>query len=191
MKYEKTIRLKDGRACLLKSAGREDAAAVLEVFVLTHAQTDFLLSGPEESPMPEDQEALYLQAKKDSPDEIEILALVDGHPAGLAGIGRIGSRLKVRHRADLGISIDREFWGLGIGRALLEACLELAREAGYAQVELDVVSDNDRAIDLYQKAGFVEYGRNPRGFLSPVSGWQELVLMRLELEGQTLKERQK
>ena len=29
--------------------------------------------------------------------------------------------------------------------------------------------------------GTVEYGRNPKGFRSQFSGWQELVLMRLEL----------
>ncbi len=37
------------------------------------------------------------------------------------------------------------------------------------------------ALTLYRSVGFVEYGRNPKGFRSRVSGWQELVLMRLEL----------
>lgn len=63
----------------------------------------------------------------------------------------------------------------------MEACVECARSAGYAQLELDVVADNERALALYQSAGFVEYGRNPRGFRSRELGWQELVLMRLEL----------
>lgn len=43
------------------------------------------------------------------------------------------------------------------------------------------MSDNAGAISLYQKMGFVEYGRNPRGFISRFRGWQELVSMRLEL----------
>ena len=34
-----------------------------------------------------------------------------------------------------GISIDRAYWGLGIGRALVEASVECARRAGYAQLE--------------------------------------------------------
>jgi len=45
-----------------------------------------------------------------------------------------------------------------------------------------VVADNRNAIALYESEGFVEYGRNPRGFLSRYAGWQELILMRLELD---------
>ena len=44
------------------------------------------------------------------------------------------------------------------------------------------MAENERAIALYQSEGFVEYGRNPRGFRSRQTGWQELVLMRLELD---------
>lgn len=44
------------------------------------------------------------------------------------------------------------------------------------------MADNKRAHALYQSAGFVEYGRNPRGFRTRQGGWQELVLMRLELD---------
>ena len=81
----------------------------------------------------------------------------------------------------LGISVDQAYWGLGIGRALLEACIECAKKAGYEQMELSVVAENSRAIDMYEKAGFVEFGRNPRGFKSRMSGYQELVYMRLDL----------
>lgn len=36
-------------------------------------------------------------------------------------------------------------------------------------------------ISIYESVGFQEYGRNPRGFRAR-SGWQTLVLMRLELD---------
>ena len=55
-------------------------------------------------------------------------------------------------------------------------------------MELEAVAENRSAIGLYESAGFVEYGRNPKGFLSRFTGWQEVVLMRLELEnGEYLK----
>ena len=78
--------------------------------------------------------------------------------------------------------MDKAHWGLGIGRALTEACIECAKKAGYAQLELEVVAENKSALALYKSVGFVEYGRNPKGFRSRLTGWQELVLMRLELE---------
>ena len=117
----------------------------------------------------------------DSEAEVEILAEVEGIVAGLAGIEAVGSRDKIRHRADFGISIDRKYWNLGIGTALLNACMDCAREAEYEQLELSVVAENETAINMYRKAGFEEYGRNPRGFKSRLSGYQELVYMRKEL----------
>ena len=79
--------------------------------------------------------------------------------------------------------MDKSYWGLGIGRALTEACIECAGAVGYVQLELEVVAENKSALALYRSVGFQEYGRNPKGFRSRLTGWQELVLMRLELGG--------
>ena len=110
-----------------------------------------------------------------------MIAFVDGKVAGTAGIDAIGPQYKVAHRAEFGISILKEYWGLGIGRALMEACIQCAKTAGYAQLELEVVAENAKAISMYQTAGFVEYGRNPKGFHSRNAGYQELISMWLEL----------
>ena len=182
MEYHKTITLKDGRACTLRNGTAEDGQALLDVFNLTHEQTDFLLTYPEEHRYTAQQEADFLQAKTDSADEIELLAELDGKIVGCAGINCVGRKEKIRHRAEFGISVDKSYWGLGIGRALTEACIECARTAGYAQLELEAVAENKSALALYRSVGFVEYGRNPKGFRSRLTGWQEVVLMRLELE---------
>ena len=181
MEFYQQIRLKDGRDCVLRSAGESDGAAVLESYLRTHAETDFLLSYPDENEKTAEQEARFLQEKLESPDEAEIVALVEGRIVGTAGIDRIGTREKVRHRASFGISVERAYWSLGIGRALIRACIQCAEKAGYLQLELEAVADNHRAIALYQSEGFSEYGRNPKGFRSRRCGWQEVVLMRREL----------
>ncbi len=181
MEYRKTVTLKDGRICVVRSGAEEDARAVLDNFILTHAQTDFLTTYPDETDITPDMERDFLKKKAESGREAELVAEVDGVIAGTAGIGLIRNADKTRHRASFGISIDRAWWGLGIGRALTEACIECARAAGYLQVELEAVADNGRALALYRSAGFVEYGRNPRGFRTRAGDWQENVLMRLEL----------
>ena len=183
MKYRKTVTLKDGRTCIVRNGTEEDAEAVLANFVLTHGQTDFLTTYPDETSFTTDQEKEYLRKKTAGSREAELVAEVDGSIAGTAGIDLIREAEKTRHRASFGISIDRAWWGLGIGLALTEACIECARTAGYTQMELEAVAENKRALALYRSAGFVEYGRNPRGFRSRLSGWQEIVLMRLELDG--------
>lgn len=181
MNYEKTVLLKDGQKCLLKSAAGADGEAVYDLFNLTHGQTEYLLSYPDENRFTVSQERDYLAEKAENPRAVEICAWVDGCLTGTAGIEPVGDKDKVRHRAEFGINVDQAHWRRGIGRALTEACIQCARQAGYAQLELDVVSANGGAVALYRSLGFEEYGRNPKGFRTRGGQWQELVLMRLEL----------
>ena len=181
MRYSETILLKDGRECILRNGTPADAQAVLEVFQLTHGETDFLLSYPDENAFDLTGEEAFLRKLVESENVLELLAIVDGQVVGTAGIDAVGAFYKLRHRAEFGVNILKEYWGLGVGRALMEACIQCAREAGYAQLELSVVTENTRAIALYQKAGFVEFGRNPKGFRSRTAGFQEIVFMGLEL----------
>lgn len=181
MKYNQQIILKSGKTAILRNGVKSDGSAVFENFNQTHGETDYLLSYPDENSFDSEKEGQFLEEKAASPNEMELIAFVDGKVVGTAGIEAVGTKYKVRHRAEFGISVLKEYWGLGIGRALMEACIKCAKEAGYAQLELTVVAENTRAIALYQKAGFVEYGRNPRGFQSRISGFQEVVYMLLEL----------
>lgn len=181
MKYNKIINLKNGKEALLRNGEFADGEAVFVNFNETHAETDYLLSYPDENSFDAQQEAEFLKEKTESPNEIEIVAVVDGMVAGTAGIEAVGAKYKLKHRAELGIAILKEYWGLGLGKALMEACIECAKEAGYTQLELNAVAENERAVALYKKMGFVEYGRNPRGFNSRVSGYQEVVYMLLVL----------
>lgn len=182
MEYRQTIVLKDGRTCVIRNGMAADAEGVLRNFTLNHEQTDFLTTYPDEITFTVEQEEKYLQAKTDSPNEAELVAEVDGRIVGQAGIEAQGTADKMKHRASFGISIDQAYWGLGMGRALTRACIALARQAGYRQLELAAVADNEHALALYTSEGFTEYGRNPRGFRSRLTGWQALVLMRLELD---------
>lgn len=181
MQYEQVIQLRNGMECCLRNGTQGDGQAVLDIFNLTHGETDYLLSYPDENSLDVAQEGQFLKEKTESPNEIEIIAIVDHTVVGTAGIEAIGSKYKVRHRAEFGIAVAKEFWGLGIGQALTAACIKCARDAGYIQLELDVVADNEKAVSMYQKAGFVEYGRNPKGFRSRMFGFQEVLYMRLEL----------
>lgn len=180
MKYTKDVVLKNGKKCLIRDAVGDDAQEVLQVFLLTHEQTDYLSSYRDETTFDAEFERTFLNDIEDSEKEIYLCAVVDGQIVGTASVFSIGAN-KIRHRAEFGIAIDKDYWGNGIGQALTEACIAFSQNAGYSQLELEVVRDNTGAIALYRKMGFVEFGRNPRGFLSRFQGWQELVSMRMEL----------
>ena len=181
MKYEQTILLKNGKEAAIRNGDEPDGYAVFVVFNRTHEETDYLLTYPDENNLDPEQEALFLKEKAVSSNEIELVAIVDGKIAGTAGIESVGEKYKVKHRAEFGIGILKEYWGLGLGKALTKACIQCAKNAGYEQFELNVVAENERSLSLYQSLGFIEYGRNPRGFNSKINGYQELVYMLLEL----------
>ena len=181
MRYAKTVLLRGGVELLVRNAVASDARALRETMQRTHAQTDYLLSYPDEQSGDDEQEARSLEETERSGNEVELIAVVDERIVGSAGITAVGGKRKVGHRARFGISVLQEYWGMGIGRVLMETCIGCARRAGYAQLELEVVADNQRALSLYRRAGFEEYGRNPRGYRSAAAGYQELVHMRLEL----------
>lgn len=181
MKFSHKFIAKNGKEVYIRNGTASDGSALLENFNITHAETDYLLSYPDENQSDSVQESRFLERKEESPNEIELIALVDGKIVANAGIDAIGRYQKVAHRADFGISVLKEYWGLGIGHVLLEICIQCAKDAGYTQLELEVVADNARAVSLYKKAGFVAYGRNPKGFRSRTAGYQEVISMRLEL----------
>ena len=181
MRYAETVRLTGGVELLVRNAVASDARALRDIMQRTHAETDYLLSYPDEQSADDEQEACSLEETERSGNEVELVAVIEGRIVGSAGVSAVRSRRKVAHRARFGISILTEHWGMGIGRVLMEASIDCARQAGYTQLELEVVAGNERALSLYRRAGFEEYGRNPRGYRSASSGYQELVYMRLEL----------
>ena len=181
MRYYQKIVLKNGIEALIRNGDATDGAAVYENFNLTHAETDYLLSYPDENSFGPEEEAKFLEEKTNSPREIELIAIVDGKVAGTAGIEPGGIKNKVKHRAEFGISILKAYWGLGLGKALAQACVQCAKEAGYTQLELNVAAENKRALSLYKSLGFEEFGRNPKGFNSRISGFQEVIYMLLPL----------
>ena len=67
-----------------------------------------------------------------------------------AGISAVGNKYKVRHRAEFGIDVVKKYWGLGIGKKMMKACVQCAQNAGYQQLELEVVADNQRAVNMYK-----------------------------------------
>ena len=52
--------------------------------------------------------------------------------------------------------------GTGMAQRLIETAVENAREWGILQLHLGVWTENEPALRLYQKLGFVPYGTEPR-----------------------------
>lgn len=150
---EKEIKLKDGRTALFRTPATSDAEEMLQYLIKTAGETPFLLCPPEERAMPIEAEEAFLQGMRDSENKVMIACIVDGKLAGTCQIS-YSPRCRLRHRGGIGIALLKEYWGLGIGTAMLTELIRIAKDWGLMQLELEVIEGNERAIALYERMGF-------------------------------------
>ena len=86
---------------------------MLETYNKVHEETDFLLSYLGEKEISIDDEKEFLASKENSSREILICSIINDKIISLASVSALGSREKIKHRATLGISIEKEYWGQG------------------------------------------------------------------------------
>ena len=137
---------------VVERAQAEDAAALLDYLKIVGSETENLSFGAEGVPLSPEAEQAYLRAQQESSDNAQYLAKVNGEIIGTASLNRKPNRM--HHRAEFGISLKKAWWGCGAASALTERILAFARESGVEQVNLEVRSDNKRAIALYERFGF-------------------------------------
>jgi RimJ/RimL family protein N-acetyltransferase len=81
---------------------------------------------------------------------------------GMVGLER-ETRAKNRHKgAVIGMYVSQEYFGTGMGRALIDALLAHAREQGLELLVLTVTEGNTVATNFYEAAGFRSFGIEPR-----------------------------
>ena len=178
---ERTIFLKDGRTCILKPATPDLAEEMIEYMRKTAVETPFLTRYPDEISDTADHEREFLAGKLEDPHSAMIAAVVDGKLAGNCSVYGAGSKRKVRHRCMMGIALCEEYWGQGIGTAMIGYLTELAKQIGYELMELIVVAENERARALYQKCGFIESGRRYHGMKFDDGSYHDEIFMYKEL----------
>lgn len=157
---EKIIILKNGKKGILKSPQVEDAENLLNFIIKACGETEFLLRYPEEYNISVEQEEGWINGNLSSPNDLAITCFVDGAVAGNCGI-HFKSDKKVSHLATVDIAILKEFWGLGIGSAMFEELISLARANGTEIIEIEFIEGNERAKRLYEKFGFRVVSERP------------------------------
>ena len=163
---------------VIERAQAEDAAALLAFLKIVGGETENLSYGAEGISLDLAAEQDKLRSQAGSINNVRYLAKADGEIIGTASLTRKHKRM--RHRGELGICVKRAWRGSGAAPALMDALLAFARENGFEQLNLEVRSDNIRAIRLYEKYGFRKLCVFP-GFFKIDGQYIDFDLMNLEL----------
>jgi L-phenylalanine/L-methionine N-acetyltransferase len=88
-----------------------------------------------------------------------LVACVDDEIVGQLGLHTFPHSPRRRHVGQLGMAVRDEWQGKGAGTALMQAAVDLADKwLNLERLELDVYTDNEPAVRLYKKFGFVIEG---------------------------------
>lgn len=185
---EKSVVLRDGSVLQISRPRGENAAEILEYLKIVGGETHFLLMDENGLGISEEREAKILEAAYVEPRggmhfgkinrEIACMFSLSCHP-----------RRRLAHTGEIALSVRRKYWHIGVGSAIMEALIELAKEASLKNVELGVYAENERAIALYRRFGFEEIGRH-RGRFCVDGEYYDEILMDLHIEADEAKLRE-
>ena len=77
---------------------------------------------------------------------------------GWASLNAFNPRRAYDHVVDLSVYVERAWRGRGVGRALVQHVLGLARQIGYHKMVLATFPYNDAGLALYRRMGFSPVG---------------------------------
>ncbi|NCB33187.1 MAG: GNAT family N-acetyltransferase [Erysipelotrichia bacterium] len=161
---EHEILLKNGMRCILRNLMPDDAEEMNLLMKQIYSETDYLMRYPEETEQDSRNTRTFLRKNNADPRSINIGAFVNDRLIGVTQITGVGDHIKTRHRSTLAIAILNQYSHIGLGRALVQEDIRMAREFGYEQIELGVYAENAAAGHLYESCGFVQWGITPNAF---------------------------
>lgn len=143
-----------------------DTQILLDYINTLSKEKTFIRFQGEQLTLEEEQQFVDKNIKGISEGKAVLLLAFSG--SQLIGVSEVFMLEKVeKHNGLFGISLAKQFRGEGIGTILMEKVLEEAKKnlAGLKIVVLTMFGTNEIARKLYEKMGFIEYGRLPKGII--------------------------
>lgn len=161
-------------------AESRDAKKIIDYLNIVAGQSDNLTFGLNECELNEVQEMQIIQEMHHDNSSVMIVAKDGDDIVGIATLSGNKQR-RLKHRANIGISVLKEYWHQGIGSSLMAIIIGYALEHELEIIDLEVVTTNDAAIALYEKFGFEIIGTY-ENFMKIDDDYVDAYIMNLYLE---------
>ena len=147
----------DNQEFIIRRVVPEDAAALLDFIEQVAGESDNLTFGPGEFGLTLDLEVQFLTDAAQRTNALYLVAQSEGSIIGNLSFNA-GRRPRIAHLGEFGITVAKSWWGRGVATRLIEELLSWSRQSGIRKINLRVRVDNETAIALYRKMGFVTEG---------------------------------
>jgi len=154
----KEIKLKNGQTLKITFPSLDDAQELACYANSIRFESKFITYSEEDKAYTLAEEEEWIKSTLENNRSFIFLAKLDGKIVGSANFGPISNKIRLTHRCEMGLSVSKEFWGLGIASEIMKVLIEKAKEVCFEQIELQVIEENAAARHLYQKFGFYETG---------------------------------
>lgn len=151
----------DGRRWTLRPARPTDSRALARLFASVRNEGRWLVTPP--SAVSQPSEAFFIGEMIRGEDGLTLVAEADGEAVGNVLV-TVERNMVSSHVGTLSVVVAERWRDVGIGSALVRAAQEWAKERGLLKVALAVFPDNERAIAVYERAGFVPEGLRRRQY---------------------------
>jgi len=169
--------LKNGKKVIIRKPTVEDAEAIIHVMTVADTETLFLARNPGEFRTPVERERQIIENVLADTDSTWFVAEYDNQVVGQCSVGLVRRNARYRHRAACAFVILKDYCNLGIGGRMMEECIHWCHEHSVTQLELDVVKNNERAVNMYRNFGFEIIGTKERALKYPDGTYADEYLM--------------
>jgi L-amino acid N-acyltransferase YncA len=137
----------------IRTARDDDAAAICTIYNQGIAERVATLETELRTP----EERRQWMAARDTRHPV-VVAEHGGRVVGWASLNAFNPRRAYDHVADLSVYVERGWRGKGVGRALIEHLVAVARGLTYHKIVLAAFPENAQGMALYERAGFRTVG---------------------------------
>ncbi|MDM8533632.1 GNAT family N-acetyltransferase [Clostridiaceae bacterium HSG29] len=142
-----------------------DAGKMIMYLNKISTESDNLTFGEGEMSITLKAEIKFIEKSLKSNNQYFVLAEYNGEIIGNLSFSS-GIKPRNRHQGEFGVSVLKKYWGNGVGYVLISGLIKWAREDKIiTKINLQVKSDNNKGIELYERMGFEKEGLIKRGFL--------------------------
>ena len=170
----------EDRTVVIRTAQEGDAEGIIRYLNVVGGESDFLTFGAGEFTVSTEEERRFITSTSSKPNSLILVAIAENEIIGMLTF--FGGALKrTQHVGEVGASVLKEYWGQGVGTALMNSLIDWAKTTGIIRkINGRTRTDNFASMRLCEKFGFEREGLSRKEF--QLNGnFYDFILLGLEI----------